>query len=198
MNLRSSLKRLAFGVLALFAAALVVSAIVRAQAPQSERWLHVRVDSTDGKSEMARVNLPVSLVAMIVANVDHDQLHHGHINLGHGDLNGVDLRAILDAVRNAPDGEFVTVKKQGDDVRVAKEKGFLVVHATKTDSSDHHTVEVRVPLTVVDAMVAAGGQDLDVAAGLRAMAAHGDTDLVFVNDGHQTVHVWLNSKNTQD
>jgi hypothetical protein len=198
MKLRSSLKRLAFGVLALFAAALMVSAIVRAQAPQSGRWLHVRVDSSDGKSEMARVNLPVSLVALVVANVDHDRLHHGHINLGHGDLNGVDLRAILDAVRSAPDGEFVTVKNHGDDVRVAKDKGYMVVHATNTNASDHHTVEVRVPLIVVDAMVSAGGQDLDVAAGLRALAAHGDTDLVFVNDGRQTVHVWLNSKNSQD
>jgi hypothetical protein len=90
------------------------------------------------------------------------------------------------------------VKNHGDDVHVAKEKGYMVVHVAKTDSSDRHTVEVRVPLTVVDAMVSAGGQDLDVAAGLRAMASHGDTDLVLVNDGHQTVHVWLNSKNTQD
>jgi len=44
---------------------------------------------------------------------------------------------------------------------------------------------VRVPLAVVDALVASskGGDDLDVGAALRALATHGDTDLVNIKDG---------------
>ncbi len=198
MKLLTSWRRLAAGSLAIFVAALMVTSIVQAKPQQSERWLHVRVDSTDGRNEMARVNLPISLAVVIVANVNHDQLQHGHVHLGQADINGVDLRAILDAVRTAHDGEFVTVKNHDQDVHVAKENGHLVVHVIDGRSSDRHTVEVRVPIAVVDAMLAAGGQDLDVAAGLRALAAHGNTDLVIVNDGRQTVHIWLDSKNGQD
>ncbi len=198
MNLQSSWKRLAAGSLAVFAAALMITSIVQAKPQQSDRWLHVRVDSVDGKTDMARINLPISLAAVIVANVNHDQLQHGHIHLGQADINGIDLRAILDAVRTAHDGEFVTVKSHEQDVHVAKEDGHLIIHVTDTRSSDHQTVEVRVPISVVDAMLAAGGQDLDVSAGLRALAAHGDTDLVIMKDKRQTIHIWLDSKNGQD
>ncbi len=198
MKLLSSWKRLAVGSLALFAAALMITAIIHAQTPQGERWLHVRVDGTVANGDMAHVNLPISFAIAILANVNHDQLHHGHINLGHADLNGVDVRAILDAVRTAHDGEFVTVKNHNQDVSVAKQNGMLVVHATDGRSSGRQSVEVRVPISVVDAMLSAGGQDLDVAAGLRALASHGDTDLVTVKDSNHTVHVWIDSKNNMD
>jgi hypothetical protein len=69
-----------------------------------------------------------------------------------------------------------------------------------SSDKDKQEVQVRVPLSVVDALVAAskGSQDLDIAAALRALALHGDTDLVSVKDGRQTVHIWLDSKNTGD
>ena len=59
---------------------------------------------------------------------------------------------------------------------------------------------MRVPIPVVDALLAAskGSNDLDVSAALRALATHGDTDLVNIKDGKQTVHVWLDSKNDGD
>jgi len=41
-------------------------------------------------------------------------------------MQDVDLKAILQAVRDTRDGEFVTVEGK-DNVRVAKEKGLLVV-----------------------------------------------------------------------
>ena len=54
-------------------------------------------------------------------------------------------------------------------------------------------------MAVVDALVSSGGHDLDVAAALHALAAHGtDTELVSIKDGRQTVRVWLDSKNTSD
>ncbi len=169
-----------------------------AQANQNDRWLHVRVDDSGGKGEMVRVNIPLGLAEVIIANVDHDRLHHGHVNIGHADLNGVDLRAMLDAVRNSHDGEFVTVKSHEHDVRVAKENGHLVINATEWKNGSKNEVLVRVPMAVVDALVAPGSHDLDIVAALRALASHGDTELVSVKDGKQTVRVWLDSKNTAD
>ncbi len=87
-----------------------------------------RVDNPDDKGEMVRVNVPIALAAILVSSVDHDQLHHGHINISHhADLNGVDLRAMLDAVRNSPDGEFVSVKNRDEDVHVSKQNGYLLI-----------------------------------------------------------------------
>jgi hypothetical protein len=206
MNFQSSWKKLAVGGLAILAAALMITNITHAQPPQGDRWIHVKVEGGVAKTDMVNVNLPISLAVLVLSSVDHEQFHHGHVSLGHADLNGVDLRAILDAVRNSPDGEFVTVKNHNQDVHVAKQNGFLVIHVIDERSSerssdrgsDHRTVEVRVPISVCDAMLAAGGQDLDVAAGLKALAAHGDTELVTVKDGNQTVHIWIDSKSTMD
>ena len=59
-------------------------------------------------------------------------------------------------------------------------------------------VEVKVPMKVVEALFSAGKDELDVLAALRALSAHGDTELVSVKDGEQTVRVWLDSKNVAD
>jgi hypothetical protein len=203
MNLRSTRTRIALGG-AILAAALLAGSTFKAQAQSSERWLHVRVDNPDDKGEMVRVNVPIALAEILVSSVDHDQLHHGHINISrHADLNGVDLRAMLDAVRNSPDGEFVSVKNRDEDVHVSKQNGYLLIKVSESgrkDGKDKQEVDVRVPMAVVEALIASskGSDDLDVGAALRALATHGDTELVNVKDGKETVHIWLDSKNDGD
>jgi hypothetical protein len=168
--------------------------------PAGERWLHVRVDGNGKSDEMVRISVPVSLAEKIVGSVNHDRLHYGHISLGNADLRGVDLRAILSAVQTSKDGEFVTVKDRDEDVRVAKQDGYLIVHVTDGDSKARRpeNVEVHVPLTVVNAVLGAGGQDLDIAAGLHALSNQGDTELISVKDAQESVRVWLDSKSTMD
>jgi hypothetical protein len=203
MNLRSNGVRLAFGA-AVLAAALLAGSTFKAQAQTSQRWLHVRVDNPDDKGEMVRVNVPIALAEILVSSVDHDQLHHGHINISHhADLNGVDLRAMLDAVRSAPDGEFVSVKNHDEDVHVSKQNGYLLIRvndSNRKNGKDKQEVDVRVPLAVVDALVSSskGGDDLDIGAALRVLATHGDTELVNVKDGKETVRIWLDTKNDGD
>jgi hypothetical protein len=200
MNLRSTNTRFALGA-AVLAAGLLAGTMFKTQAQTSQRWLHVRVDNPDDKGEMVRVNVPMALAEVLVSSVDQKELHHGHINISrHADLNGVDLRAMLDAVRNAPDGEFVSVKNRDEDVHVSKEKGYLLIKVNdsgRKDGKDKQEVDVRVPMAVVEALIASskGGDDLDVGAALRALATHGDTELVNVKDGKETVHIWLDSKN---
>ena len=203
MNLRSTSTRLALGA-AVLATGLLAGTMFKTQAQASQRWLHVRVDNPDDKGEMVRVNVPMALAEVLVASVDQKELHHGHINISrHADLNGVDLRAMLDAVRNAPDGEFVSVKNRDEDVHVSKQNGYLLIKVNETgrkDGKDKQEVDVRVPMAVVEALIASskGGDDLDVGAALRALATHGDTELVNVKDGKETVHIWLDSKNDGD
>jgi hypothetical protein len=200
MNLRSTSTRLALGA-AVLAVGLLAGTMFKTQAQASQRWLHVRVDNPDDKGEMVRVNVPLALAEVLVSSVDQKELHHGHINISHhADLNGVDLRAMLDAVRNSPDGEFVSVKNRDEDVHVSKQSGYLLIKVNETgrkDGKDKQEVDVRVPMAVVDALITSskGSDDLDVGAALRALATHGDTELVNVKDGKETVHIWIDSKN---
>jgi hypothetical protein len=172
----------------------------------SDRWLHVRVVSTESKNETVRVNVPLDMAEKVLPAINKDRLHNGKVRFNDTDMNGVDLKTILDAVRTAKDGEFVTVQSNDSDVRVAKQGGYMFVHVTeKTPSStkngkpsEKSRVEVKIPVNVVDALFSAGKDELDLVAALRALSAHGDTELVSVKSDDNTVRIWLDSKNISD
>ncbi len=188
------MKRIGFLLTIVLAAAGAASA---QQAPSSERWLHVRVESTDARGEMVRVNVPLSLAEKVLPAINHDRIHNGKVTFD-GRMDGVDLRAVLQAVRDSRDGEFVTVQSRDGDVRVAKQDGNLLVHVRDLHGRKDGRVEVRVPMTVVDALVSGGGNELDLLAAIRALSAHGDVELVTVKDNQNTVRVWVDSRNTSD
>ena len=202
--MKRHLQQATFGVLGavMLLAGLSLAPVVRAQqaaqnSSLNDKWLHVRVESTDGRGDTVRVNVPLALAAKVLESVDHDQLHHGHINVHRGDFDGVDLKTILNAVKSTSDGEFVTVQNRDANVSVAKKGGFLLVHVVDKESHGEN-VDVKMPMAVADALVAPGNQDLDLVGAIRALAAAGDTELVNVKDRENTVRVWLDSKNTGD
>ena len=180
-----------------------------------DRWLHVRVINPDSKDETVKVNVPLELAEKVLPAINHDRLHNGKVRFEEIDHHGVDIHAILDALRTSKDGEFVTVQDHDNDVRVAKQNGYMFVHvyehaehvsdadqSEKDHAQKHHgrksEVEVKIPMKVVDALFSSGKDELDLVAGLRALAAQGDTELVSVKDHENTVRVWLDSKNISD
>lgn len=192
-------------VAAFLAATFVFSPLgTRAQTSSSqsstsgERWLHVRVINTNAKGETVRVNVPLDLAEKVLPAIDHDRFHNGHVRIGDVDCNGVDIRAILNAVSTAKDGEFVTIQKQDADVSVAKKEGYLLVHVHDKDRPKEQRVEVKVPMKVVEALLSGSKDELDVVAGLHALAKQGDVELVSVKDEDNTVRVWVDSKNIAD
>lgn len=190
----------------------------------SDRWLHIRVVSTDNKSETVRVNVPLDLAEKVLPTINKDRLHNGKVKIDEAHIDGdVNLHALMDAIRSAKDGEYVTVQGTENDVRVAKEGGHLIVHVTdKSGHGIHHhhakhseadksadqkdkddekesvkgtQVEVKIPMKVIDALFSAGKDELDLVAALRALSTQGDTELVSVKDDENTVRIWLDSKN---
>jgi hypothetical protein len=164
----------------------------------SERWLHVRVISTNSKGETVRVNVPLDLAEKVLPAIDHDRLHKGKVRIGCMDCDGVDVRTLFEAVRNSKDGEFVTVQSKDSDISVAKKEGLFLVHVHDKNKSKNSQVEVKMPMRVVEALLSAGKDELDIVAGLHALPAQGDVELVSVKDDENTIRVWLDSKNVTD
>ena len=126
--------------LSLFTAAALLLLPMAASAqtsPANDRWLHVRVISSDNRGETVRVNVPLDMAEKILPAINKDRLHDGKVHFTGADCDGVDLKAIMDAVRTSKDGEFVTVQADDQDVRVAKQSGYLVIHVTDK-SGKHH------------------------------------------------------------
>jgi len=163
-----------------------------------DRWLHVRVTNPSRNEETVRVNVPLELAEKVLPTINKDRLHSGRVKFDDIDCHGVDLRALVDAVRTSRDGEFVTVQSRDSDVRVAKRNGTLLVHVFEKNHPRRSEVEVKVPMKVVDALFSGEKDELDLVAGLRALSSQGDTELVSVKDQENTVRVWLDSKNITD
>jgi hypothetical protein len=179
-------------------AALTLLILTASPAPASEldgRWLHIRVEEHEGDEEFVSVNLPLSVVEAILPTIETDEFSHGKVFLDHDELDGIDLRTLLEAVRDTPDAEFVTVRSRDETVRVAKEKGFMVVLA---EESDGEKVRVRIPMAVVDAAIAGSDNELDLLAALRVLADYAEGDLVLVESDDTTVRIWIDSSDVGD
>ncbi len=176
-------------------AAAAVLAFSAAPAATSGQWIHVAVDEPGEDGSVVRVNVPLELVTKILPLVHHENLSGGKVkmHLGAENMSAADLRAILDAVRSSRDGEYVTVDGPKEKVRVAKRGGFLLVQV-KEGKETQKTVDVKLPLAVVDALLSgAQGDELNVAAAIDALAQHGTGDIVTVNDGDSHVRIWIDS-----
>jgi len=194
------------GSLCICASALLPAASVAQTSSKADQWIHVRVESKEDKGETVRVNVPIEMAVKVLPAINHDKLRDGKVHIDNAHLDDVDLKTLLDAVRTAKDGEYVTVQSNDDNVRVAKNAGYLYIHVTENKGAKHakdasgkgSKVEVKVPMKVVDALFSAGKDELDVVAALRALSGNGDMELVTVKDDADTVRVWIDSKNISD
>jgi hypothetical protein len=128
--------------------------------------------------------------------VETDEFHHGKVWLGSEDLDNADIRAILEAVRDAEDGEYVRVEGHDETVRVAKRGAYMHVRVEEHDSwgDADELVRIRIPMAVVEALIQGEGEELDVAAAVDALDELGKMELVSVDDGESTVRVWIDER----
>src|SRR6266566_6683163 len=134
---------------ALLTAALLLFAPLRtaaqtAKSSDSDRWIHVRIDNHESKGEMVRVNVPVELAEKVLPTINHDRLRNGRVKIDRAEMEGVDLRALLDAVRSAGKDELDLVaalhalSAQGDTelVAVKDDESTIRVWIDSKNSSD--------------------------------------------------------------
>jgi ribonuclease HI len=107
------------------------------------------------------------------------------------------VRAILEALKTAPEGEFVTVQQNDSDVHVAKEHGQLVVHVI--DKNSKEKVDVTIPWVVAEALISDTSENqLNIEAAIRALKNAGDLTLVSVVSKDESVRVWIDSRSTDE
>jgi hypothetical protein len=178
--------------LAVSSAVLLVATF--AVAASTTRYIHVRVTNPT-THELVRVNVPLTLAEKVIPAINQGQLRDGKISIGDFHADNVNVRAILDALKTAPEGEFVTVQDTGNDVRVAKEHGQVVVHVIDKESKEN--VDVTVPWDVVQALVSDTAENqLNVEGAIKALENVGDTTLVRVSGHDENVRVWVDSRNS--
>jgi|WetSurMetagenome_2_1015567.scaffolds.fasta_scaffold535493_1 hypothetical protein len=184
-------------LLATLALALLTTA---AFAGPNDYWLHVRVDEHGSDGEQVRINLPIQLVESVLPLIHDKGAQGGHLSIDMAN-HDIDLPKVLAAVRDARDGEYITVTSEDENVRVAKQAGYLLVKAIDADE----TVDIRIRLSVVDALLTPADNpeeidkgELNLVAAVRALAEQGEGDIVTVTGDDENVRIWIDGKETAE
>jgi hypothetical protein len=169
--------------------ALVLAAVAGSAKAADNLWFHVTVD--EGQGAKVTVNLPLALAEKALPMLPWDEnMHWNDRTRGHGELDFADLRELWAEVKNSPDMTFVTVEDNDERVKVWKAKDFVYVEVRGSNGSE--SVDVQIPIEVVDALV--GKEEIDFKSAIEALARRGGGDLVTVRDKDDNVRVWIDEK----
>jgi hypothetical protein len=158
-------------------------------AQDDSRWVNVTVTENSSNTNV-QVHLPLNLVLTVLRNIDVENFHKGHVDFDIDDDMDINFSEILAAVKDAPDGKFVTVTSDEADVNVHKQAGMLYVTVNQKED-EMAQVEVTMPMEMMDALTFGDENTLDVAALLGSFEKLPNGELVKVTSTDANVRVWV-------
>ena len=218
-----TVRRAALVAMTAFVASGAAIGLHAAQAQQDPQpWVHVDMS---GRTSMS-LNLPLAAIEAALAMapeaiVDRD----GQLQLGgERQIPVAAIRAAWTQLRDVGDVEIANIQEEEQSVRIAREGDTILVDVTGTDDdagheddADEHDaerdrdgdgdghgrgrgfageVQVRVPVSVVDALLSGAGETLDVRAAIQQLSAlRGEMVQVIHPDAR--IRVWIDESPTQ-
>ncbi len=155
---------------------------------QSDSWIHVRVVE-NGEGHKVSVNVPVSLAQVALEVAPRDIMEKGRLKLQEKDISVADLRRLWAELKASGDAEFVTVEEKDKTVRLSRAGDYL--HVNISDQSEkNEKVQIRMPLTVVDALLSGDGESMNIGAALNELKGqHGE--IITVEGSDNQVRIWI-------
>ncbi len=176
----------------------------RAPAAAAGPYFHLVIQSADGSSRhgshhgdgRVTIDVPVSFVQALAALIPDGIHSNGRIVIDEREIKPAELRRIWREVRNLPDAKIATFEDREGRLTVSKAGRHLVFRAGDSRKSDGEAV-VRIPATVVDALLSGRPGELDFSAAIDALARSGSGELVAVTDDHDTVRIWVDDRESR-
>jgi hypothetical protein len=158
-----------------------------AGAAPDDRWIHIRVDATDGAKGRVDIQVPVGMVSNLLPALQRAH-GHGSIDVDGDSMDLAEIRGYWNAVRAAKDGDYVTVRDEDSHVRISKRRGYFRVNVD--DKGGKSRVRMQLPLPLVDA-VFERGETIDFEALGGALAKAPEGELLTVDDEDSHVRIWI-------
>ena len=176
----------------------VAASVVAAQDASPQPWLHVQVTGEDDGAENVAVNVPLSAAEPLFALVPHRILPDGQLSLAGREVpvNVGAMRDLWRVLMEVGDTEFVTVDGEDETVRIAREGDRITVQVEDRGEEGAETVDIQLPIAVVDALLAEDGDTLDVRAAVERLGELRG-DIVRVREDERQVRIWIDEVATQ-
>lgn len=172
--------------------AMIVAAVASGGAwagSSGSRWIHIRVDDNDEGHGRVDIQVPITMVSGLLPALK-DRVPAGSLHIDGKDVDVDELRRYWTAVRDAQDGEYLTVRDDDAHVRIAKSGQTLLLNVDERSGGGR--VRMRIPVPLVDAVLAGGDRvDLDTLG--RALEKAPSGDLLTVDDEDSHVRIWIDA-----
>ena len=174
---------------------IMLTVVASAAQQEPEPWIHVEISGESG--ENMNLNLPLAAVSAMIALAPDTIVDDGQLQLG--DVHEVPVAAIRgmwQELRDVGDAEFVTIQHEGQDVRIAREGGTILVYVNDQDADASEEVRVEIPVAVVDALLSGDGDTLNVRAAIEELSTLRG-ELVRVIESDSNIRIWIDENPTQ-
>ena len=155
---------------------------------QSDTWIHVRVVENDDGNKVS-VNVPLSLAQVALEVAPRDVMEKGRLKLREKDISVADIRRLWAELKASGDANFVTVEDKDKNVRVARAGNYLHVDVDDR-SGKNEKVQIRMPLTVVDALLSGDGDTMNIGAALNQLKGQRG-EIVTIDGSDSQVRIWI-------
>lgn len=146
-------------------------------------------DDGDGPFDV-NINVPLSAAEPLFSLVTRHILSDGQLAVAGHDVPISTLRDLWRAIENVGDTEFLTVEGEDETVRVARAGDEIHVQVEETCGEEAaETVDIRIPVVVLDALFSGDSDTLNIAAAFERLGELRG-DIVRVT-GDDQVRVWI-------
>ena len=139
-------------------------------------------DGDEGADFDANINLPLSAVAPLLSLVPHGALSDRLLDPAGDEVNVGAMRDLRRAIAGVGEAEFVAVDGEDETVRIARTGDRINVQVQECDEDGGETVDIRIPVAVVNALLSGDGETLNVHAAVEQLGELRG-DIVRVNGG---------------
>ena len=148
-------------------------------------------DDGDERADFeANINLPLSAVEPLLSLVPHGTLSDRLLDLAADEVNVGAMRDLWRAISGVGEAEFVAVDGEDETVRIARTGDQINVQVEECEEDGGETVDIRIPVAVVDALLSGDGEALNVHAAVEQLGELRG-DIVRVSGGEHQVRVWI-------
>lgn len=138
------------------------------------------------------INVPLSAVEPLLSLVPHSILSDGLLDVAGHDVpvNIGAMRSLWRAVADVGDAEFLTVEAGDETVRVARTGDQIHVQMEECEEDGGETVEIQLPVVVIDALLSGDGETFNVPAAVERLSELRG-DIVRVTGGEHQMRIWV-------